>query len=239
MSTGDVGILVRANTLVVNARLGSLSLSDDSPTVTMDSDFKQILSIEGSNFADFSYQTFDPADKETYTGVRSMVKLAAGSVKVHYLEQPLHNIYLFLLKLAEFKGLYDAATEAAVQRASEIERMQFEISIQSPIVVFPQNAETSSDVLTLLLGQLSAKNHYDDLVNTTEASLTGIQLASKAFRGGQPSILKIVDDININAKVVQVGGINRDEVLDQPDTQVSDYTCDVIVLLTAVPAGRS
>ena len=213
-------MLLRANTMRVNARLGSLALSDDSDIKTSSENFKQLLSIEGDNLADFQYQTYDPEDKETYKGVKSSVYLSAGSLKVHYLEQPLHDIYLFLLKLAKLKGIYDAATEAAVQRAGEIERMQFEVTVKTPIVVLPTNPQHSGDTLTLRLGELKAHNKYEGVDSKITASLHGIQLSSRLFYGGKPSVLKLIDDIDITAEVLQAGGIDRSQDLDRPDSQV-------------------
>lgn len=221
LSTADVAILLRGSTMRVNARLGSLSLTDDSDTRTSLAEFKDILSIEGSNFADFQYQTFDPSDKATYKGYNSSVYLSTGSLKVHYLENPLHNIYVFLLKLAEFKGLYDAATEAAVQRASEIERMQFNVIIKSPIIIFPSNPQESIDILTMHLGEFNASNSYDDVGGHIKAGVSGILLASTMYYDNKPSILKLIDDINIDAKITQYAGIDRSKELDRPDTQVS------------------
>ena len=220
MSTGNVAIFLRANTMLVNARLGSLNITDDSQIQTAVTEFKQILSIEGDNFADFMYQTYDPEDKETYKGVRSAVHLKTASLKLHYLEQPLQDIYQFLLKLAELKGLYDAATVAAVQRASEIERMQFDISVKSPIVIFPSNPQHSSDVLILRLGELTAKNAYEDLVNKTGASLRGIQFASWTNGTEKTFVLKIIDNIDVDEQVVQTSGIDRSTNLERPDMQV-------------------
>ncbi|TCD71537.1 hypothetical protein EIP91_008918 [Steccherinum ochraceum] len=234
MSTGDVAILLRANTMRVNARLGSLALSDDSATKASSPAFKQLLSIEGDNFADFQYQTFDPEDKETYKGVKSSVYLSAGSLKLHYLEQPLHDIYIFLLKLAKLKGLYDAATEAAVQRAGEIERMQFEVIVKSPIIVLPADPQRSNDVLTLRLGELTAHNAYEGSDTKTIASLRGIQLASKIFYEGKPSALKLIDDIDVNAEVLQFGEIDHSRPSDRPDTQISVKISDVLLHLTQV-----
>lgn len=220
LSTADVFIVLHAGTMRINTRLGSLDLRDDSPLETASPEFKQILSIEGDNFADFQYQTFNPEDKETYTGVKSAVHLNAGSLKLHYLEQSLHDIHLFLAKLAELKGLYDAATTAAVQRASEIERMQFDISIKTPIIVFPCDHQQSLDVLTLRLGEFAASNSYTDVSNHTNASLRGIQFASQCLDDNKLSMLKMVDDININASITQTGGIERSKETNQPDTQV-------------------
>lgn len=221
MSTGNVAILLRANTMQIKARLGSMSITDDSQVQTSRAEFKQLLSIEGDNFADLDYQTFDPVDKENYKGVRSAVHLTAASLKLHYLEQPLHGIYLFLLKLAELKGLYDAATVAAVQRASEIERMQFNVSIKSPIVILPSDPQHSADALTVRLGELTARNAYEGAVNKTTASLRGIQLASRTKAGDDVSTLKIIQDIDIDAHVMQTNFIDRSMNFEQPDTQVS------------------
>lgn len=219
LSTADVTVLLRASTMRVTARLGSLDLIDDS-NLPVCSEFKQIMSIEGTDFADFSYQTFDSAEAETYTGIKSKVHLSAGSIKVNFLEQPLHDIYLFVTKLAKLKGVYDAATQAAVQRASEIEKMQFDVIVKTPIIVFPSDPTQSSDNLTLRLGEFGARNSYEGLVNKISASLHGIQLASEFEKDGTVSILKIIDDIDISADVVQTTGLDRSKESGHPDMQV-------------------
>ncbi|KAJ7254114.1 hypothetical protein B0H12DRAFT_1202424 [Mycena haematopus] len=236
MSTADVAVLVLPKTMQVTGRLGSLALSNDSPVHPVREEFSQMLSIEGQNFADFRYQTYDP-DEDTYTGVKSSVYLNAASVKFQFLEGPLHEIFLFLLKLAKLKGLYDAATQVAVQRASEIERMAFDISIKTPIIVFPSNPNLSRDVLVLRLGEITAKNSYEDVVNNIAASLTGIQLVSNLYADSHLSTLKIVDDIDVNADVVQTSGVDRNKDSDHPDTQISIKISDVRLHLTQVQYG--
>jgi vacuolar protein sorting-associated protein 13A/C len=219
LSTADMNVLVRGNSLCITGRLGSLALSDDSQAEVALPEFKHIMSIEGNNFADFRYQTFDPQE-DNYTGIKSSVYLQTASVKIHFLEQPLHDIYLFLTKLAKLKGLYDAATTVAVQRASEIERMQFEVSIKSPIVVFPSNPAQSKDVLVMRLGEIGARNSYDDVVNKIVASLRGIQLVSMIHYDDKPFVLKIIDDIDITSDILQTSDINRQTDTDYPDSQV-------------------
>ncbi|KAF7339474.1 hypothetical protein MSAN_02161700 [Mycena sanguinolenta] len=233
MSTADVAVFVLPKTMQVTGRLGSLALSNDSPMHPVREEFSQIMSIEGQNFADFRYQTYDP-DEDTYTGVKSSVYLNAASVKFQFLEGPLHEIFLFLLKLAKLKGLYDAATQVAVQRASEIERMAFNISVKTPIIVFPSDPNKSRDVLVLRLGEITAKNSYEDVVNKITASLTGIQLVSNLYVNSDSSTLKIVDDIDVNADVVQTSGIDRNNDTDLPDTQISVKISDVRLHLTQV-----
>lgn len=220
LSTANVSVLLGNNTMLVTGRLGSLNLIDDSDIYAIHSQFKHILSIEGDNFAEFSYQTFDPTDHETYTGVKSKVHLAAGSIKINFLEEPLHDIYMFLTKLARLKGIYDTATQAAVQRAQEIERMQFDVSVKTPIIAFPSDSANSPDRLTMRLGELSASNSFDGPSSTITAGLTGIQFTSDFEAAGGPSTLKIIDDIDIFAEVEQAAGVDRNIDFNRPDSQV-------------------
>ncbi|EIM83408.1 uncharacterized protein STEHIDRAFT_170692 [Stereum hirsutum FP-91666 SS1] len=237
LSTAKTTVLLFSNTMNIHAKLGSLSLTDDSDEKTAVPEFKQIMSIEGDNLAEFRYETFDPNDHENYKGIKSSVYLAAASVKLHYLEQPLHDIYLFMNKLAKLKGLYDAATQVAVQRASEIERMKFEISVKTPILVFPSDVTSSQDALTLRLGEITANNAYEDDKLKTSASLRGIQLISTLYHDSKPSTLKIIDDIEVEADVVQAAAARPAGNNDYPDTQVNVKVSDIKLYLTQVQYG--
>ena len=223
LSTAGVCVEILGNVLRVNGSLGSLTLTDDSALETTSPTFKKILTIEGDNLANFGYQTFDPNDKATFRGVNSLVTLKSGALRLTFLEEPLHGIYLFLIKLGKLKGLYDAAAAVAAQRAAEIQRMQFEVSIKSPILVFPRDPTKSNDALVMMLGQISANNSYEGKITTTKASLSGIKLTStKIQTDGQPSQKQdvIIEDVQINADVLQTSDIDRTTDLQLPDTQV-------------------
>jgi vacuolar protein sorting-associated protein 13A/C len=228
LSTADVAVFLRTKALRVTGRLGNLALSNDKQAYVIREDFNHILSIDGQNFAEFRYQTFDP-DEDSYTGVKSAVYLNAASVKLLFFEEPLHDIYLFFVKLAKLKGLYDAATQVAVQRASEIERMQFEVSVKSPILIFPPRPTQSRDVLVMRLGEISARNTSEPTSNKIAASLNGIQLASILYKEGQTSTLKIIDDVDVTANIIQGTGINRETDHDYPDNQVRFLYSSVVL----------
>ncbi|KAJ3917835.1 vacuolar protein sorting-associated protein 13 [Lentinula edodes] len=238
LSTADVTVVVRPKSLLVSGRLGSLALSNDSEMHSIRTDFDQLMSIEGHNFAEFRYETYDP-DDANYAGIKSSISLDAGSVKLHFLERPLHDIYLFLAKLSKLKGLYDAATHAAVQSASDMdtELLQFNISIKSPIVVFPSDPMCSSDMMVMRLGEVSAKNSCEGVINKISASLRGIQLVSYLKHKENVSALKIIDDINVTADVVQTAAIDRVVELEQPDTGVSIHISDIKLHLTQIQYG--
>ncbi|KAG6336571.1 hypothetical protein ID866_2509 [Astraeus odoratus] len=218
LSTAYVFVLLKPSTMVVTGRLGSLSLSDDRSVDFCRPEFRQLLSIEGHNFAEFQYRTYDPAD-EDFKGI-------------HFLEQPLRDIYLFATKLAKLKVLYDAARDAAVQRASEIERIQFQLSVKTPIVIFPSDSAHIPDVLIMRLGEIFARNSYHANLNKIMASLRGIQLVSELYDDGVPLKMKIVDDIDVVSEVLQTSGIDRSQVVDLPDVQVALKISDVKLHLT-------
>ena len=220
LSKANVSVKILGNILRVNGTLGSLSLTDDSELRTRSPSFKKLLSIEGDNLANFGYQTFDPADESTFQGVNSMVTLKSGAVRFTFLEEPLRDICKFFIKFTKLKGLYDAAAQAAAQRASEIQRMQFDVLVQSPILVFPQSPTDSFDTLMMKLGEIAAHNSYEGVRTITRASLKGIQLASEMHHGNNLSRMKIMDDVEIIADVTQTNGLDRNIDLDFPDSQV-------------------
>jgi vacuolar protein sorting-associated protein 13A/C len=220
LSTANATIFLRGNAISVGTRLGNLSFVDDSEIETVSPEFKHIMSIEGNDFADFTYQNFDPSD-DLYSGINSKVHLSAGSIKFNFLERPLHDVFLFITKLTRLKSVYDAATHVAAQSASGIEKMQFDVIIKSPIIVFPTDATKSLDKLTMRLGEFVARNSYENMANEIMASLRGIQLSSEFQVGEKLSTLKMIDDINITAGVVQTSGINRNQDSNYPDVQVN------------------
>jgi vacuolar protein sorting-associated protein 13A/C len=218
-STADVSVHLRPKTMRVSGRLGNLALVNENSGHSVMECFNQLMSIEGRNFADFAYQTYDP-DEDNYSGIKSSISLNAASIKFHFVEKPLHDLYVFVHKLARLKGLYDAATQAAVQSASATERMQFSISIKSPIIIFPSAPASSTDAFVLRLGQIGANNKCEAVVNRITAGLHGIQLVSNLCRNGDHFNLKVIDDIDISTDIVQTVGINRQTDVDLPDTQV-------------------
>ncbi|KAG8981485.1 hypothetical protein FRB94_008774 [Tulasnella sp. JGI-2019a] len=232
LTAANVAILLRANTLRVGARLGNLSLTDDSSLVTIEPSFKKIVSIEGDELADFTYETFDPNEKDTFPGVNSLVHLQTASLKVNFLEQPLHDIYYFLVKFGRMKSLYDAATQAAVQRAATVTRMKFDVTVKSPIVVFPRDPSKSMDVLVMKLGEITATNEYSGPVQTISAGLKGIRLTSHFHYGDESAKLKIIEDVEVTSEIVQASEIDRKAEPQRPDTAIQVRMSDVKVMLT-------
>ncbi|KAG6851060.1 hypothetical protein H0H93_002952 [Arthromyces matolae] len=230
LSTADVMVFLQPKTLRVTGRLGSLALSNDSQAHSIREEFNHLISIEGENFAEFRYQTFD-LHEDAHPGIKSSLHFNAASIKFHFLEQPFRDIYFFVVRLAKLKGLYDAATQAAVQSAPSVERMQFEIYVKTPILVFPSDPSNSPDAVVMELGEITAHNSPDMLVNKITAGLSGIQLVSMIY-SDRSSILRIIENIDIEADIVQTIGIDREIDHEYPDTQIAIKVSDVKLHLT-------
>ncbi|KAF8335473.1 vacuolar protein sorting-associated protein 13 [Cantharellus anzutake] len=242
LSTAKVTLLLQSNTLQLTLQLGNLSLIDDSKGTIGFKANNSVLSIEGDNLADLTYETFDlqaHPDKK----VNSSVDLRSGSLKFYVLEKPLHDLYQFLVKFARLKSLYDAAREAAVQRASEIQKMQFNVAIQSPILVFPSEITSSQHRLVMRLGKIAAKNDYLEHSSHIGASLTGISLTSENDHNQLPNLLKMLDFVDIYADINQFDNSDPSKPGSWVTVQMSDVDmsltqnqyCAIMRILEAIP----
>ena len=219
----DVAIMLRAGTLRIGARLGNISLEDLSDDAVATPEFKKLLAIDGEELADFSYETFDPTDQETFPGYNSSVNLRAGSLKFTFMEKPVRDLYTFAMKFARMKAVYDAASQAAVQRASEVTRMHYDVVVKPPIIVLPRDGLTSKDILILKLGEIVAQNQYlgdPSDTSTIKAGLRGINVASEMEWDGKLARIQMVDDVAITADIKQVGSAEHRTDACHADTKV-------------------
>jgi vacuolar protein sorting-associated protein 13A/C len=180
--------------------LGKLTFVDDTKAQTADPSFKQLLTIDGDELADFSYETFNSDDETTFPGYNSAVKLRTGSLVFTLMERPLKQIMLFLADLSRLKAVYDRASTAAMQRASEVTRMHYDVIIKTPIVILPQDGANLRERLVLRLGQVSAKNSFGRGGNSPDsitASLDGANMTTE----GPAGVLQILDNVALSIVV--------------------------------------
>jgi vacuolar protein sorting-associated protein 13A/C len=222
LSTAEVSVLLASNTICVTGRLGNLALNNDLSNHKTLEEFRDILSIEGQNFAEFKYETFNP-NEEGYDGIRSSVSLHAASLKLNFLAEPIRGILVFISKLAKLKALYDAATQAAAQTASNVDVgcMKYDVTIKTPILVYPRDPERSHQTLVMKLGEFNLKNSLEDMSNKTFGTLDGIQLVSSVHREEEISTLTMIENINIQAEVIQSLVTSQSSPVQAPSIQVS------------------
>lgn len=218
LNTADVGVFLVGRAMLIQSRIGSLTLVDDMNTgAPEDSDIRRLLTIEGENFADFKYETFDPESAD-YPGYDSEVFLRSGSIKINFLEDPYRKIINFLVKFGKMQAIFNAARQAAANQANQMQqnasRMRFDVVVKTPIVVFPRamvKENRPQDTITAHLGEIYAKNTFVPLddekedspaVNVISSGIRNIRLTSKFnFDDGAVEELEMIQKVNLDFSI--------------------------------------
>ena len=245
LDSADLGIFVMGKTLRIGGRLGNFSLIDDiNEGADETSPFRQLVSIQGDELADFRYETFDPDAKGSYPGYNSSIFLRSGSLKVNFVEEPFRKIIDFAVKFGRMQALFNAARQAAMNQANQIQenadKIHFDILVRTPIVVFPKVGSSTSqgDLMTAYLGELYAQNTFaqlDDTENSLVANkiLAGIRktrLTSDFHYGeGQLEELELLDQLDLTFAVTYLEHI---ENATRPDIEVEGSMSDLNLKLT-------
>ncbi|KAJ5899161.1 hypothetical protein N7495_003905 [Penicillium taxi] len=216
LNTADVGIFLVGRSMVIQSRIGSLTLVDDvNLGAPEDSDIRRLLTIEGDNFADFKYETFDP-DSDIYPGYDSEVYLRSGSIKINFMEEPFRKIINFLVKFGKMQAIFNAARQAAANQANQLQenasRMRLDIVVKTPILVFPRvmTDDRPRDTITAHLGEIYIKNEFVPMdeekdspaVNVISTGVRNIRLTSKFhFEDGMVEELEMIQKVNLDFSI--------------------------------------
>ncbi|KAM0266989.1 hypothetical protein ACHAPA_006375 [Fusarium lateritium] len=242
----DAGIFLRSNTMRISARLGDLSLVDDvNLGVSEDSHLRKLVTIQGDDLADFRYETFDSSNPKAYPGYDSSVFLRAGSVKVNFVEEPFRKIIDFLVKFGKMQALYNAARQAAMNQANQLQqspsRFKFDVVVNTPIVVFPrvqQPGQIERDVVTAYLGEIYAQNKFtplddsenSDIAMKLSAGIRNIRLTSDFhYPEGVSEELEMIDHVDLGFNITYAehkSGVKR------PETEIEGTMSDFNLRLT-------
>ncbi|PHH90856.1 hypothetical protein CDD83_2455 [Cordyceps sp. RAO-2017] len=242
----DAGIFLRGKTMRISAKLGDLSLVDDvNLGVPTDSNLRKLVTIQGDDLADFRYETFDAGNKKAYPGYDSSIYLRAGSVKVNFLEEPFRKIIDFLVKFGKMQALYNAARQAAVSRANQIQqspsKVKFDVVVKTPIVVFPRlmvPGRPKRDLVTAYLGEIYAQNKFaplDDAKNADIAmkissGIRNIRLTSDFYYEDDKSEeLEMIDHVDLGFNITHA---EHKHGAKRPDTEVQGSLSDIKLRLT-------
>ncbi|KAG6015320.1 hypothetical protein E4U54_003712 [Claviceps lovelessii] len=246
LNHGDAGIFISGNTMRVSARLGDLSLVDDvNLGVSADSNLRRLVTIQGDDLADFRYETFDAGNEKAYPGYDSSIFLRAGSVKVNFVEEPFRKIIDFLVKFGKMQALYNAARQAAVSRATQIQqspsRIKFDVIVKTPIVVFPRlfvSDQHQGDVTTAYLGEIYAQNKFvplddrekSEIAMKISAGIRNVRLTSDFhYSDGRSEELEMIDHVDLGFNITYA---EHKEGMKRPDTEVEGSLSDIKLRLT-------
>lgn len=208
LSTADIALLLRENSMRVAARIGSLSLKDEKPRQRADPSLANLLSIEGDELVDFAMETFDVHD-EQYPGYDTSIWLRCNTLKLVYAAEPFADIIEYFAKLAKLKAVYDVAKTAASAQASQLQSShgltKYDVLVRSPIVMIPHDMD-SHDRMTGHLGELYAHNHFtkqaEKFESTLQAGLRQIHLESAIESHGELHELSMLDNVDIELQMV-------------------------------------
>lgn len=240
----DAGIFLRGKTMRISAKLGDLQLLDDvNQGVPASSNLRKLVTIQGDDLADFRYETFDATNSKAYPGYDSSIYLRAGSVKVNFVEEPFRKIVDFLVKFGKMQALYNAARQAAVQRANQIQqspsKIKFDVVVNTPIVVFPRLVVPGKrDVITAYLGEIYAQNKFAPLDDSKDAiiamkmsaGMRNIRLTSDFhYTEDESEELEMIDHVDIGFNITYAEHVKGSK---RPDMEIEGSVSDIKLQLT-------
>ena len=230
LNSADVGVFLVGSAMRISARLGNLSLRDDvNEGAEPDSMLRQLITIQGDELAHFKYQTFESNDK-SYPGYDSKIFLRSGSIKVHFLDEPFRKIIGFLVKFGRMQAIYNAARQAAANQASRVQegesKMQFDLLMKTPILVFPRTmtSDRPRDLLTAYLGEIYASNQFAERtseentvsINKISAGIRNVRLTSEFhYNEDRSEELEMIDRVDLHFDVAYAehkGGVDRPDL---------------------------
>jgi vacuolar protein sorting-associated protein 13A/C len=243
---GDAGIFLSGKTMRISAKLGDLSLVDDvNLGVSADSNLRKLVTIQGDDLADFRYETFDSDNKKAYPGYDSSIFLRAGSVKVNFVEEPFRKIIDFLVKFGKMQALYNAARQAAMSRANQIQqspsKIKIDVVVKTPIVVFPRlyvSEVNKGDAITAYLGEIYAQNKFaplddskdSDIAMKISAGIRNVRLTSDIhYSENRSEELEIIDSVDLGFNITYA---EHTEGTKRPETEIEGILSDIKLRLT-------
>ncbi|KAF9166895.1 hypothetical protein DFQ26_006563 [Actinomortierella ambigua] len=232
----DVSVMLKPLTMRVNVKLGNFMLTDD-----INPGKQQLLSIQGEEFADFAYETFD-AQSSSYPGYDTSLFLRAGSLQFTFLEEPIKQLLDFSNKFARMHVLYESARNAAVNQAQALQqvattsRLHFDVQVSSPIVILPKDSKSKNTIIANL-GQISIFNDFvesnDDIsqvVDHMQFGIRSIKLVSQFhFDNNVVQELQIIEDVDIGFEIVRAPHVSGST---RPDMELVGNMSDVSINMT-------
>ena len=246
LTSAQVAVDLKGDTMRVGARLGNFSLVDDvNQGVSAESSLRQLVSIQGDDLADFQYETFDPKSP-SYPGHDTTIFLRAGSIKLNFVTEPFRKIMEFGVKFGKMQAIFNAARAAAANQASKVQerasKMHFDIVIKTPIVAFPRMIVTENperDLVTAHLGEIYANNKFEapenangggQTANKLSTGIHNIRLTSTFhYPGGKSEELEMLDEVNLDFNITQIEHITR---LERPDTEIEGSMSNIYLRIS-------
>ncbi|KAJ3391183.1 hypothetical protein HDU84_006397 [Entophlyctis sp. JEL0112] len=220
-------ITFKMGRMFVSGRLGNMSIVDDAVRDNISSiGSREMLKIEGSEVADFDYETFNVLLPD-YPGYDSFLRFHAATAKLIFMEPLLKDLSNYFNEFFKLHMIMDAARKA-VEYQEINGKMKYDLDIESPIIEFPDSVNQTGKRLFMYLGKILAKNEFSicedrSLLNAVEAKILSMKLVSKFLTEESGRLDEIAEDVNI------IVGCEFLKIADDSETLVpaSQITVDV------------
>ncbi|KAJ3205144.1 hypothetical protein HDU82_005381, partial [Entophlyctis luteolus] len=220
-------ITFKMGRMFVSGRLGNMSIVDDAVRDNISSvGSREMLKIEGSEVADFDYETFNVLLPD-YPGYDSFLRFHAATAKLIFMEPLLKDLSNYFNEFFKLHMIMDAARKA-VEYQEINGKMKYDLDVESPIIEFPDSVNQTGKRLFMYLGKILAKNEFSicedrSLLNAVEAKILSMKLVSKFLTEESGRLDEIAEDVNI------IVGCEFLKIADDSETLVpaSQITVDV------------
>jgi vacuolar protein sorting-associated protein 13A/C len=173
------------------------------------------------------------------------VALKTGSIKINFLTEPFRKIMEFAVKFGKMQAIFNAARQAAANQATQIQqrasKFHFDITISTPIVVFPRmviSDKPDRDTLTANLGEIYAKNTFvplddskhADVANKISAGIRNIKLTSNLhYDEDRSEELELIDKVDLDFSLTMV---DHKPGHERPDLEIDGSMSNINLRLT-------
>lgn len=234
LSTATIKMLILPEAMDIRGHLGALTLNDDININHTVPELRKLISMEGDNLLEFTYQTFDPeTNKHCYD---SELVFQFGSSKVMFVESSLLRIINYLDQFQQMKEMYDQARLAALELANQIDyssKLKFNISVKAPRIVFPQTIDsTNYNQLIVELGELYAVNEFVDNHNTIVTGLRNVEMRSVLKFGDIVQVSDMVKGFDLSFDVDYGDVINVTGRMPEVDLNVTELQVQYLMRIS-------
>lgn len=222
LDKADISLFMLPDSMRLKSKIGGLNLIDNDIH-----EGRKLISIQGDDLADLYYETYDvETNTLPYT---SLVRFESRSMIFNVFEDSFSRIYEFINHFQRMKYIYDAARDAALDQATNVDspdKIMFDILVRAPIFVFPKPVDPADDVfdsITLNLGEIHTSNEIIEkdgiFFNMIKAGLSNTKILSSFVVGEnyERQDLEIIDKLDINFDIDYYEGdthtLNRSKMI--------------------------
>ncbi|KAJ3106617.1 hypothetical protein HDU97_005982 [Phlyctochytrium planicorne] len=200
-AAGQMSITLNEHGNSIAGRLGNLSIVDNIERVGSKRLFKQFLRIDGSEVADFTLDTYNKTSPK-YPGYDSSLRLRTSSVKMTFIEPLIVELLAFFKEFSKLHFLLESARRAAAGTQETAGKFHFDLHLETPVIEFPDTSLVSTDVLSMYLGRISARNDFSSDIhgekNDITADIKELKLVSSLADSKES---KLMEDVSIETKI--------------------------------------